>query len=462
MMNRITLRLAASTMIIGLTMVSCGPSGDGYRLMASHKPAKAERKANVIFRQAEAAVVKQDFAGALTLAEQAVELSPRDVGYRMLLADLYLKQGRFTSAETSFQDVLSLNPGNVRASLNLAMVRTALGKTGEALASLEAVASTAAPGDLGLAYALAGQPARAIEMLEPAARAEGANARVRQNLALAYALAGDWKKAQTTAAQDLSPAAVGARMQHWASFAQPEAAQTRIASLLGVTQVEDAGQPVRLALAPEAAPAQAFVAAEPVPAPAAEVVPAPVQTAAVESAPVPVETVPVEIAAAEPAAEPVVFALAPSTAAVEPEVQPVYAAAVQSLVEPSPEAVRAVAPKPRKPLPTFAAVRKPAPKARNGRFVVQLGAFSTAGAVEKGWTHAQRRYASVSGLEPVSTTVSIPGKGVFHRLAVSGFATHADAARICGSVKAKGGACFVRTLAGDAPVRWASRNTRRG
>jgi hypothetical protein len=60
-------------------------------------------------------------------------------------------------------------------------------------------------------------------------------------------------------------------------------------------------------------------------------------------------------------------------------------------------------------------------------------------------------------LTPLSTTVTVPGRGTFHRLSVAGFASREAAGRTCRSIQAKGGACFVRTVAGDAPVRWASR-----
>jgi hypothetical protein len=40
---------------------------------------------------------------------------------------------------------------------------------------------------------------------------------------------------------------------------------------------------------------------------------------------------------------------------------------------------------------------------------------------------------------------------------VAGFASRDSAGRTCRSIQAQGGACFVRTVAGDAPVRWASR-----
>ena len=60
-------------------------------------------------------------------------------------------------------------------------------------------------------------------------------------------------------------------------------------------------------------------------------------------------------------------------------------------------------------------------------------------------------------LTPLSTTVAVPGRGTLHRLSVAGFASREAAGRTCRSIRARGGACFVRTVAGDAPVRWASR-----
>jgi hypothetical protein len=60
-------------------------------------------------------------------------------------------------------------------------------------------------------------------------------------------------------------------------------------------------------------------------------------------------------------------------------------------------------------------------------------------------------------LTPLSTTVQVPGRGTLHRLSVAGFASRDAAGRTCRSIRAKGGACFVRTVAGDAPARWASR-----
>ena len=61
-----------------------------------------------------------------------------------------------------------------------------------------------------------------------------ATGRVRQNLAFAYALAGNWEKARTVAAQDVSPADLAPRLAQWASLASPTAAADQVATLLGV------------------------------------------------------------------------------------------------------------------------------------------------------------------------------------------------------------------------------------
>src|SRR3546814_19933679 len=73
---------------------------------------------------------------------------------------LFRSNGRFCSAATSFKDVLTLNPSNERAALSLALTQIALGNSYQATAQLDGLTETAKPGDIGLAYALAGQPDR--------------------------------------------------------------------------------------------------------------------------------------------------------------------------------------------------------------------------------------------------------------------------------------------------------------
>lgn len=512
-MNRFVTNFAASTMVIAMTMAGC--QADTFLTTASAATGeRGEQQAQRFAEQARAAVGRGDAPAALTAAERAVELAPRDAGYRMLLADVYLKAGRFRSAEASYADVLAIDGGNVRASLSLALVQIAQGRSADALVSIEAVQDSAPPSDVGLAFALAGQSQRAIALLEPAARAAGANGRTRQNLALAYAFAGDWQRARTVAAQDVSPAELGRRLEQWAALARPAAHDDAVATLLGVTRAEDPGQPVRLALSRPLPANEAYAQAAPVAdAPVAE---APVQLASNDvfaSAPAADEdAAPEEPAAPAAVAETIRYAEAPvvvspasppapvaadsdqsgswwpaegsSTPAPAPAAvgAPVrYAAAPVPVVSddaPAPAAVAAVlsAPSPVlarsvAPARTSRPVFRPAPVNRaasisahfprpgsgTGNFVVQLGAFANSGNAERAWSAAQRRFGLSEG-QARTASVTMGGR-TLTRVSVAGFSTRAEAARLCSALQAQGGSCFVRGVAGDAPVRWASRST---
>ena len=48
-------------------------------------------------------------------------------------------------------------------------------------------------------------------------------------------------------------------------------------------------------------------------------------------------------------------------------------------------------------------------------------------------------------------------KGTFYRLSVKGFASDDEATALCASLRRNGGSCFVRDVAGDAPVQYRSR-----
>ena len=452
-MNGTVIKFAASSLVLGITMVGCKPAADMSRpaTLSSKAQQKADQQAAKLHEKALKAVQQSKPDEALALMEKAVELSPRDSGYRMALADLYLRNGRFASAETTFADVVALHPDNHRAGLRLALTQIAQGKPQLALGNLASLEDKAPASDLGLAYALAGNPQRAIELIEPAARAADADGRVRQNLALAYALAGDWAKAKAIAAQDVAPGELDARLAQWATLSDPRASATRVASLLGVSPVQDPGQPVRLALAPAETQATAFAEAEEAEEPAAAA-----ELAAVEpayTAPAPVEVAAVE---AEPAA--------PINA--EAEATPThYAEVVKSLVEPAAAPAPVQISRVDAPLPAFVPAKAKSSRKMTrfapGRFVVQIGAFSSAGQVEKAWAQVYRRYGIPAANQPLSTTVRLPGKGMMHRLSIAGFSSRSAAANLCQSIKAKRGACFVRSVAGDAPVQWAWRYTRK-
>lgn len=462
-MKTLAIKMAASSLVIGLTMVGCSPERATYGLASvSAKAPRADEDAARLYVDSRAAAERGDTANAIRLAENAVALSPRDSAYRMLLADLYLKDGRFASAETTFADVLELDPDHVRAGLSLALARIAQGNAPSALGVLDRMEGRAPAGDLGLAYALAGRSDRALSLLEDAARADGATGRVRQNLALAHALAGNWERAQTIAAQDVSPAELSARMQYWAGLAQPAAPWTQVAGLLNVTPSADPGQPVRLALAP--------IAPSPMrdsPILQAEAAPEPALPIAVpEAAPVRMAAAAVADILATPASFEPQGEVSPSyrAEAPTPAVKVHYAAAAQSLVQAEPEVIRAVQ-QIETPAPVFQrpdAPRVPLQRAVSrpgaGQFVVQIGAYSSAANAERAWASAERRFGFGSDVHPLTTTIDHQGR-TLHRVSVAGFANRDDAARACTAIRGQGGTCFVRATAGDAPVRWASRRS---
>src|SRR5437868_7751756 len=211
---------------------------------------------------------------AIALAEQAVAKAPTDAGFRALLGNAYFAGGRFRSAEAAYKDSLSLYPNQAQVVLKLALVQIALGKKDQAVASLNDARPALGDSNYGLALALAGHTADAIRALEPAARGPNADPTVRQNLALAYAFAGNWDNARAIAAQDVPAGQLDARIHQWMQLVSPKPAAEQVAALVGVTPAAvDEGQPVRLALArPDTAGSQIAEAAAPVAAPA----PAPV------------------------------------------------------------------------------------------------------------------------------------------------------------------------------------------
>ena len=236
--------LVATSIVLAVTVTGCA--------MGSKRTSFGGRPdtANIgVAIRAQAAIEAGDPASAIGFAERAVENSPTDAGFRALLGNAYLSAGRFRSAEAAYGDALAMMPGLSGVPLKLALSQAAQGKSDAALATLETYSQAIDPADAGLAMALAGRPGSAVETLDQAARMPGADARVRQNLALAYALAGDWVRARSVAAQDVPADQLDARMAEWMKVAQPGQTSAQVAMLIGVTPAaSDTGQPVRLAL----------------------------------------------------------------------------------------------------------------------------------------------------------------------------------------------------------------------
>ena len=240
--NRLGAKLAAAS-LIALATACAGPGTGGPR-SASIFGDKVDTANIGLATKAQLALAANDIATAIPLAERAVERSPNDAGFRALLGNCYLAAGRFTSAEAAYRDSLSLVANQPQLILKLALVMTALGKSGEAIRMLAEAQSVIDPADLGLALTLAGDPQSALQVLDPAARATSADSRTRQNLALAHAFAGNWEQARLIAAQDIPADQVDARMTQWMALAKPARASDQVAAFIGVTPVAgDPGQP---------------------------------------------------------------------------------------------------------------------------------------------------------------------------------------------------------------------------
>ena len=389
--------------------------------------------------RAMAALASNNIPAAIDFAERAVEKTPDDATIRVLLGNTYFAAGRFASAEVAYKDALSLHVGQAQVVLKLALVQIAQGKTAEAGALLDSARYSLDPADYGLALALSGRSADAIAVLEPAARVQGADARVRQNLALAYAFSGDWSNARAIAAQDVPADKLDGRIQQWMQLATPKRPSDQVAALVGVVPAAaDPGQPVRLALnrgdtrAAEAsapAPAQQVTVALPPAEPVAAPAPAPVIAEADQLAPAPAP-VPVPVPVAQAAAPPD----APAFAAVAPAPPPVRKASVR------------------------APFRNAAFHRSSGKSsaVVQLGAYASPQRVSAAWNIAARRHNVLKSYVPMSARFNSV-KGPVYRLSVKGFASDREARLVCESLRRAGGSCFVRNVAGDAPVQFASR-----
>lgn len=335
--------------------------------------------------QAKAAADQQMREAGLAMAEQRVAAAPDDLEARKTLAQVYFASGRFRSAAQAYDDALAIAPDDEALRLKKALALLAQGNQVAAVGELDRIRHLP---DAGLAYAIAGQAARGVELLTHAARQPGATARTRQNLALAYALDGQWARARVVAAQDLDPVTLEGRVRQWAELAARGDAAAQTAGLLAIMpDAGDRGRPIGLAYVPPEARVQ--------------------QAAATDVPPPTAATSPVEVAAAAP-------------------------------ITMTPVAPAATSAAPR------AASVAPAPA---GRWVVQLAAYARPDLLEANWKRLAERHAELlDDYAPVRSQVTI-GERRYYRLGLSGFDARAEAIDLCETLQARGRACFVRDTA---------------
>lgn len=394
--------------------------------------------------QAETALAKGKSGKAIEHAETSVLASPRDAAARSLLANAYLQGGRFQSAATTYAEAIQLGDTGSRTIISLALSQIAMGDQAGALATLDQFQSTLDPADYGLALALAGRPDAGVQVMGNALRGGQNTPKVRQNLAYAYALAGNWAAARVMAAEDVPADQLGDRLGQWASTARPEYFQARIASLLNVTPVADPGQPTMLALSNHNSVEQ--LAAE-INVDAGGELPA---TGAAE----PAFAFASELPAAEPVAEQETQQFASAFDAGDASLADAgLAVADTSPRYVSKEVVQAIpawasAPVvPRSAARTAAAPAAPA-KMAPGNFNVQLGSYFSMSDAQAAWKQFQKRYPELQGAEKIITKARVNGK-IYYRVAAAGFA-EGSARSLCSKAKSKGAGCI--TYAANSPL----------
>ena len=457
-MNRkMLMNLAVSGFVLG---AATGCSGTSAMVDAPSRAAGTPAIAAKSADKARVALEAGKASKAVVLAEAAVAGSPRDAGYRALLGQAYLGDGRFASASSALSEAMELGARDSNTILSLALAEIAQGRNGEAVALLTRHRDAVPASDLGLALALAGDSEGSLYVLGEAARAEGADARTRQNLALALALSGRWAQARIVASQDLSLAKLEGRMAEWSKLAEQPNAQVRVASLIGTSAQPDSGMPVRLALgnfadtqmAAESAIEPPVQLASADPAPVADYAPPPPVLAdagsSIRSVELPMRertadgVVPVtELPQPAPAADIILADAAPyrraPRVAGESHIRPAQKQALELATVIVPKAMGFDAQKP------------------NG-WAVQLGAYDSLAIAKEKWGTLKKRNG-VLGRFPASSHAAAVGGRTFYRLTVNGLASRADASSLCNQLKAQGQACFIRAMGGSESIQWAAK-----
>jgi Flp pilus assembly protein TadD len=413
-----TLRVLSNRRRIGL--LAAGIAGVALLGGCSNQAPRPDK----IAQQSRDAMSHGQTPRAVALAEQAVQADGRNPALRLLLGNVYLRAGRFESARQAFSDAIELGDDSSRAALGLVLSELALGHNSAALDTINTYGDVLPAADLGLALAMAGQNQRGIDVLTSAIRQGQNQPKLRENLALAYALSGMWAEAKIMAAQDLPADQVDARIQSWAAMARPEDSRRRVASLLGTPLIADQGQPEALALAhypgaPSGASSDKAVAA------AAPQAPAPV--AEVPAPPAPYASGALARIDLAPATRPTTVSI--------------------PVIEPLPVQHRA----PERVTLARRAAPAAAPIHGLGTHLVQLGAFNSEETARRAWHHFVARNPRLQGHPSLITKVSVRGRD-FWRVQAAGFAGQASAATLCGSLRAHGGACLVMAVNAAARV----------
>lgn len=443
--------------------------------MASYDAMAAPSSGEAFAAKAQAELKAGKADKAIAHAEAAVAADPLNPDYRAMLGASYLGAGRFMAAATSFEDAMDLGQEDARTVLSYALAKTAVGDGRVAVAALDDARGQLNAADYGLALALAGQAERGVKVLVDAVRTQTPTPKLRQNLAYAYALSGNWRAARVMAAEDVPADAVNARMMEWAATAAPEHFQQRVANLIKVQPSDDLGQPANLALANFLNPAPS-----PAPAPASAPAPAPMVAEAAPTIPSQsemlafrldeneqdqsierVDPTPVRVAAAAPSTPASPAATGAIRYVSNPVVQELPAAASRAAPSPAPQRRMAATTAASAPAQPTQPARAVASDKDMNSHLVQLGSYSSKIEAERGWNVLKRKFPQLKDHDVVITEALVNGR-TFFRVAAAGLGPK-SARTLCSSIKSAGRGCFAYAAAKppagavDKGVRLAAR-----
>jgi len=313
-----------------------------------------------------------------------------------LLGKSRIALGKFDTALIALDQAAALSPMDTRVNSARGISLAALGRVGDAIAAFQNSVDAASLGNLALVFAMTGNAEAAVNILEPLAASGQATAQGRQNLAMAYLLAGRENEARQMARLDLDPISVDETFTFYRTLASLPVDKRMQALTTGVIApdwtLEESGN-LMLAESDTRDAAAMRIAAKPV------------------------------LATVDPAPEPVV------------EAEPVHVAAV-------PEPVKVdVANYELKELP---------PLVEPHGWALQIGAYRTEKALMRGWTILYRANADLLGdIPPRRSEVDFGNregkpKGFYYRLNAGPLKSLGQARELCRELLTRGTECWVR------------------
>ena len=233
-----------------LVVAGCAPTGSAPPSATMGSGADAPEVERLL-RMADGAERDGNFAIAATFYARALSLAPANAGLAVHLGQLLLDAGDSGPAAEAFARALAIDPNDLQAAKGQGKALLAAGRLNDAAPRLESWHDRL-PGDVdfikllavaydmqqehdkaiplyekglvidptslslrsnyGLSLAFSGQTQAGIAVLRPLAQGPASDPRLRQNLALAYGLAGDLKEAERLSRLDLTPDEVETNM----------------------------------------------------------------------------------------------------------------------------------------------------------------------------------------------------------------------------------------------------------